>query len=175
MISNGLCNLGGWPEARARPSLKNPAWRVAPHRCLLRIIDIISLMRTLTRVFRPLTSQTVTRHHLSPGPFSPKLVSKPPPNRASRPHSRSSYRPAMSSAEEPVPPEEAAPAKSSSSTNADTPAPEPEPEPEPAPPPLTPGEFREYNRLAEQMDIFVRMPCLSFSLPPHLSQSSYSS
>jgi hypothetical protein len=38
---------------------------------------------------------------------------------------------------------------------------EPDPEPEPALPPLTPQEFRIYNRLAEQMEYFVlaHTPC----------------
>lgn len=38
-------------------------------------------------------------------------------------------------------------------------------EPEPILPPLTPQEFRIYNRLAEQMDYFVYIP-LSSSEPP---------
>lgn len=44
---------------------------------------------------------------------------------------------------------------------------EPEPEPEPELPPLTPQEFRVYNRLAEQMEYFVRphLPPL-FPAPP---------
>lgn len=57
----------------------------------------------------------------------------------------------------------------SSSQNAEVPAPETKSGPEPEPPvgpetsleppdaaPLTADEFREYNRLAEQMDVFVQ-------------------
>lgn len=44
--------------------------------------------------------------------------------------------------------------------------PEPEPEPEPALPPLTPQEFRIYNRLAEQMDYFVITPSPPYPLVP---------
>jgi len=51
------------------------------------------------------------------------------------------------------------PASGPDKTN--TPRPGPEPEVAPALPPLTPDEFREYNRLAEQMDIFV---CPAFEL-----------
>lgn len=36
--------------------------------------------------------------------------------------------------------------------------PKPESEPEPALPPLTPNEFRIYNRLAEKMEYFVLQP-----------------
>lgn len=36
------------------------------------------------------------------------------------------------------------------------PEPEPEPQSEPALPPLSPHEFKQYNRLAEHMDYFVR-------------------
>ena len=43
--------------------------------------------------------------------------------------------------------------------------PKPEPEPEAQLPPLTPEEFRVYNRLADQMDYFVFKP----SIPPQLS------
>jgi hypothetical protein len=44
-------------------------------------------------------------------------------------------------------------------------------EPEPALPPLSPAEFRQYNRLAEQMDYFVSRKHLS-PIPLALRTSS---
>ena len=61
------------------------------------------------------------------------------------------YRQTMSSSEAAARPEEAAaPAPGSGSEKAEPPTPAPAP-----PKALTPDEFREYNRLAEQMDAFV--------------------
>ncbi len=62
------------------------------------------------------------------------------------------------------PPQDPAPAKDDAGPAADSAevptaaAPEAEPSTEPAPlPALSPAEFREYNRMAEHMDHFVRL------------------